>query len=214
MTTRIDVKSQHIQPLARKSRQSVKVKVAFMIQLSTLRVLIKPVLVIALFGVCTLPAMAQRRIQSTVDASNGDGGEQKLSPLEDELRAKRDIEAADKAHKENVNRARNLVALSESLVTAYKANKQLSREDLKKLERAEKLVKKIRDDAGGSEQEDDPEERPRDLTKALDRMLELSDSLKERVEKTPKRVVSAAVIDEANVLLELIRVLRMQTRTT
>jgi len=185
-----------------------------MIQLSTLRVLIKPVLVIALFGVCALPAMAQRRIQSTVDASNVDGDEQKLSPLEDEMRAKRDIEAADKAHKENVNRARNLVALSESLVTAYKANKQLSREDLKKLERAEKLVKKIRDDAGGSEQEEDPEERPKDLTKALDRMLELSDSLKQRVEKTPKRVVSAAVIDEANVLLELIRVLRMQTRTT
>ena len=186
-----------------------------MIQLRSLRVLIKPVLVMALFGFCTLPAIAQRRIQSVVDASNGDGSEQKLSPLEDEMRAKREISAADKAHKENVNRARNLVALSESLVTAYKANHQLSREDLKKLERAEKLVKKIRDEAGGSEQETDPEEQPKDLPTALDRMLELSDSLKERVEKTPKRVVSAAVIDEANVLLELIRVLRlMQTRTT
>ena len=185
-----------------------------MVQLSTLRFFIKPVLVIALFGVCTLPAVGQRRILAGVDASNG-GDDQQLSPIEEEMRVKRQIEAADKAHKENVNRARNLVSLSESLVTAYKANKQLRREDLKKLERVEKLVKKIRDDAGGSEQEADPEEHPKDLPTALDRLLEVSDSLKQRVEKTPKRVVSAAIIDEANVLLELIRVVRtMQTRTT
>ena len=186
-----------------------------MVQRNTLRILIKPVLVVALFGVCTLPAVAQRRIQSTVDASNGDGEDQQLSPMAEEMRVKREIEAADKAHKENVNRARNLVSLSESLVTAYKTNNELSREDLKKLDRVEKLVKKIRDDAGGCEQEADPEAHPKDLPTALAKLLELSDSLKQRVEKTPKRVVSAAIIDEANVLLELIRIVRtMQTRTT
>ena len=186
-----------------------------MIQLSTFRILIKPVLLIALLGVCTLPANAQRRIQSTVDASNGNGEDQKLSEMEEEMRAKREIDAADKTHKENVNRARNLVSLSESLLTAYRANNQLSREDLKKLERVEKLAKKIRDDAGGCEQEADPEKHPKDLPTALARLLEVSDSLKQRVEKTPKRVVSLAIIDEANVLLELIRVVRtMQTRVT
>jgi hypothetical protein len=185
-----------------------------MIQFSTLRILIKPVVVVALFGVCTLPAFAQRGVLAGVPASNRTD-DQQLSPMEEEMRVKRQIEAADKAHKENVNRARNLVSLSESLVTAYKANKQLGREDLKKLERVEKLVKKIRDDAGGSEQECDPEEQPKDLPTALAKLLEVSDSLKQRVEKTPKRVVSAAIIDEANVLLELIRVVRtMQTRTT
>ena len=186
-----------------------------MVQLGTLQFLIKPILVVALFGVCALPSVAQRKITSIVDASNGDGEDQKLSPMEEEMRVKRQIEATDKAHKENVNRARTLVSLSESLVTAYKANNQLSRDDLKKLERAEKLVKKIRDDAGGCDQEVDPEESPKDLSTALDRMMELSDSLKERVEKTPKRVVSTAIIDEANVLLELIRMVRtMQARTT
>ena len=185
-----------------------------MVQPSTLRNLIKPILVIALFGVCTLPAVAQRRILSGVDASNVPN-DQQLSPMEEEMRVKRQIEAADKAHKENVTRARNLVALSESLVTTYKENKQLSREDLKKLERAEKLVKKIRDDAGGSEPETQPEEHPKDLPTALDRLLELADSLKQRVEKTPKHVVSATIIDEANVLLELIRIVRtMQARTS
>lgn len=186
-----------------------------MIQLSTFRIFIKPLLVIALFGVCALPAVGQRRIPSSVDASNSEGEDQKLSPMEEEMRVKREIEAADKAHKDNVNRARSLVSLSESLVSAYKANNEMSRDDLKKLERVEKLVKKIRDDAGGSEHEADTEEHPRDLPTALCRLLELSGSLKQRVEKTPKRVVSAAIIDEANVLLELIRVVRtMQTRTT
>ena len=175
--------------------------------------LIKPVLLIALFGVCALSADAQRRIP--IDASNVDKEEQQLSPMEEELRVKRQIEASDKAHKENVNRARNLVALSESVVSAYKANNHLSREDLKKLERAEKLVKRIRDEAGGSDPETDPDEHPKDMATALARLLELSDALKQKVEKTPKRVVSAAIIDEANVLLELIRIVRsMQTRTT
>jgi hypothetical protein len=38
---------------------------------------------------------------------------------------------------------------------------------------------------------------------------EFSESLKVKVEKTPKHVVSAAVIDEANVLLEVIRIIRV-----
>lgn len=191
-----------------------------MIQLSTLQILIKPVLLIALFAVCALPATAQRRTPAPgiVDASNSNVDEdQRLSPIEEEMRAKRQIEASDKAHKENVNRARHLVSLSESLVRAYKANNHLTKEDLKNLERAEKLVKKIRDEAGGSDPETEEAQKPhpKDLQTGLVKLQKLADSLKERVEKTPKRVVSAAIIDEANVLLELIRTVRsMQARTT
>ncbi|HKO62094.1 MAG TPA: hypothetical protein VJV03_13100 [Pyrinomonadaceae bacterium] len=191
-----------------------------MIQLRTLQILIKPILLIALFAVCTLPVLAQRRTPGPgiVDASNKNvADEQQLSPIEEEMRAKRQIEASDKAHKENVNRARHLVSLSESLVRAYKTNKHLGKEDLKNLERAEKLVKKIRDDAGGSDPDTEEDEgpQPRDLPTGLAKLLELADSLKERVEKTPKHVLSAAIIDEANVLLELIRSVRLiQSRTT
>ncbi len=191
-----------------------------MMHLFTLRILVKPVLLIALFAVCSMPAIAQRRTPDAgiVDASNSTvGDEQQLSPIEEEMRAKRQIEATDKAHKENVNRARHLVSLSESLVRAYKINNHLGKEDLKNLERAEKLVKKIRDEAGGSDPdtEKEHEPQPKDLQTGLVKLRELADSLKERVEKTPKRVVSAAIIDEANVLLELIRNVRsMQTRTT
>ena len=200
-------------------RGSAKNNSAFMIQSRTLQFFINPVLLVALLALCSLPAIAQLRTPGPgiVDASNKNVGDQQLSPIEEEMRAKRQIQASDKAHKENVNRARHLVSLSESLVRAYKTNNHLNKEDLKNLERAEKLVKKIRDEAGGSDPDTERDERPqiKDLRTGLAKLVELADSLKERVEKTPKRVVSAAIIDEANVLLELIRTVRlMQSRTT
>ena len=49
---------------------------------------------------------------------------------------------------------------------------------------------------------------PKDLPAAIEMLNDVSQSLKVKVEKTPKHVISAAVIDEANVLLELIRLVR------
>jgi cob(I)alamin adenosyltransferase len=130
------------------------------------------------------------------------------------MRAKRAIHYADKAHKDNQNRARDLAALGASLSDAFKEKSYLDREDLKKLEKAEKLTKSIRDAFGGSTEEELIENPPANLAEAMTQLVHLTESLKDRVEKTPKRVVSAAVIDEANVLLELIRIVqRMQRKT-
>jgi hypothetical protein len=52
------------------------------------------------------------------------------------------------------------------------------------------------------------EKPPTDLASAMEMLSDLSQSLKEKVEKTPKHVICATVIDEANVLLELIRIVR------
>ena len=137
-----------------------------------------------------------------------------FTTLEEEMRAKREIHSADKAHKDNLNRARDLATLGASLADAYKQKRHLDREDLKKLEKAEKLTKNIRDAFGGSTEEELIEKPPADLGDAMAQLAVLTESLKQRVEKTPKRVVSAAVIDEANVLLELIRIVKkMHPRT-
>ena len=170
--------------------------------------LVMPIFVLAVLAICSAPVVAQNRAPSPANIDGSSRDDQQLSPVEEEMRAKREIEAAERAHQENLNRARNLVSLSESLVRSCKAKDSLDREDIKNLEKAEKLVKKIRDSAGGSDPETEPGKHPSDLKAGLARLSELADSLKERVEKTPKRVVSAAIIDEANVLLELIRFLR------
>jgi hypothetical protein len=52
------------------------------------------------------------------------------------------------------------------------------------------------------------ENPPANITAAVEMLGELSHSLKLKVEKTPKHVISAGVIDDANVLLELVRIVR------
>lgn len=134
--------------------------------------------------------------------------EEPLTIAEEEMRAKRAIKEADKEYQENLDRAHNLSSLGLSIVASFKQKHTLDREDIKKLEKLEKLAKGIRNAAGGSDDKVALEKPPRDLAAAMDMLSELSQSLKEKVEKTPKRVISAAVIDEANVLLELVRIVR------
>lgn len=134
--------------------------------------------------------------------------EEPLTIAEEEMRAKRAIKEADKEYQENLDRAHNLSSLGLSIVASFKQKNTLDRDDIKKLEKFEKLAKGIRNAAGGSDDKVALEKPPRDLAAAMEMLSELSQSLKEKVEKTPKRVISAAVIDEANVLLELVRIVR------
>lgn len=131
--------------------------------------------------------------------------------IEEEMKAKRAIKYAEKEYQENLDRARDLCDLSTAVVNSYKAKNSLTHDDLKKLEKIEKLAKGIRRAAGGSEDDTDMEKPPRDIPTAIGRLGDLSQSLKAKVEKTPKHVISATVIDEANVLLEVIRIVRTLT---
>ncbi len=138
----------------------------------------------------------------------GDERGRSFAAVEEEMRAKRAIQVLDKEYQQNLDRARDLSFLGTSLAASFKQKNTLDREDVKKLDRAEKLAKGIRHAAGGSDETVQLEKAPNDLGSALNLLEDLSKSLREKVEKTPKRVVSTAVIDEANVILELIRVLR------
>ena len=182
-----------------------------------LKLLMNSIKVLATLGLvvaCLTSVAAQQSTQNPKPASldseknPGDDVPRPFADLEEEMRAKRAIKSADKEYQENVDKARELSLLGASIVTSFKQKNELDREDVRKLEKAEKLAKGIRQAAGGSEDDVEMEKPPRDLASALDMLGELSKSLKEKVEKTPKHVISAAVIDEANVLLELIRIVR------
>jgi hypothetical protein len=134
--------------------------------------------------------------------------EDSLNVLEEEMRSKRAVKFAQKEYEENLDRARNLSFLGTAINVSFKEKHSLSDEEFKKLEKAEKLTKGIRNAAGGSEDQAKIEKPPKDLPSALNMLEKLTGSLKLKVEKTPKHVVSASVIDEANVLLELIRMVR------
>jgi hypothetical protein len=148
----------------------------------------------------------------SADKGVADDDDPPLTTYEEEIRAKRLIKIAEKEHQDNVNRAREISQLGKQLQETLKTRNALDREDSKKLERIEKLTRKIRGEAGGGDDEVKLENRPIDLPSTLTRVAEVTECLSKNVQNTPRQVISAAVIDNANVLLELIKIMRTFSR--
>ena len=130
-----------------------------------------------------------------------------LTTFEEEIRAKREIKIAQKDYQENLNRAKEIGDIGQQLKD-LKDNSTLDRDCVKKIDRLEKLTKKVRSEAGGDDEEISLTPRPTDLASAIKQISEQSEHLSKEVQNTPRRVVSASVISNANVLLELIRLAR------
>jgi GTP cyclohydrolase I len=124
------------------------------------------------------------------------------------MRDRAAIKRDEESYQANLERAKEGAALGAELRAAYARNKSLSREDVKKLERMEKLARKIRSGAGGSDDDEQLKDPPQRLEEALVRLAEISDALRKNVEKTSRLVVSASVIERSNELIELIRLIR------
>ena len=131
-----------------------------------------------------------------------------LGSPEEEMLRRAAIRHEEETHKEMVERADEAEKLGDELLDSFKRNKSLTRDDLKKLERLEKLVRKIRGGVGGSDDNKMLEEPPGKIESAVSRIAELSGLLKKSVLKTSRMVISVAVIERSNELIELIRHLR------
>jgi chromosome segregation ATPase len=179
-------------------------------------------LIIGLIVFFPLVAVAQtntQKKQTTRPPETGSAGKSSssdddapLTTFEEEIRAKRAIKIAEKEHQANLDRAHEISQLGKELQEALKQRESLEREDNKKLDRLEKLTKKVRGDAGGEASEVKLDSQPGDLAATVGRLVEVTDSLSKSVQSTPRQVVSTAVIDNANVLLELIRMMRSFSR--
>ncbi|HET6892252.1 MAG TPA: hypothetical protein VFH31_14215 [Pyrinomonadaceae bacterium] len=172
---------------------------------------IKLAFLVALVASCS-SALAQTRTPNpTIGAdksSNSDDSQSPTNPMAEEMRVKREIRYAEREHQQNLDRAQELSELGKGLALSFKKKQSLDRDDWKKLERLEKLANKIRNEAGGSDDEQPVEKKPNSLAEAIDCIAKVSASLNQKVQQTPRRVVSTATIDKANVLLELIRIAR------
>src|SRR5215470_10853473 len=131
-----------------------------------------------------------------------------LTTFEEELRAKRAIKLAEKEHEDNLNRAKEISQLGQSLKNDLKDRSALDHEDTKKIDRLEKLTKKIRGEAGGEDDDVQIAAPPADVPTTVTQIADNAEQLSKDVQKTPRQVVSAAVIDRANVLLQLVKILR------
>ena len=131
-----------------------------------------------------------------------------LTTFEEEMRAKRAIKLAEKEHDDNLKRAREIAEIGKLLQETLKDKSVVDRDSLKKVERLEKLTKKIRSEAGGEDEDVTIENKPYDLCGTVTKIAEASESLSKNVQDTPRQVVSASVIGKANVLLELLKMVR------
>jgi len=129
-----------------------------------------------------------------------------------EVRTKLAIKADKKQYEENIARAKEAGEIASQLRESYEAQKTFNPEDEKKLERLEKLTRRIRNEAGGSDSSKDETDPPKAFAAAVKTVANLADELRKQVQNTPRHVISAAVINQANKLIGLIQYLRNQDR--
>lgn len=162
----------------------------------------------ALFSFCLLIALV-----SGVNAqSRGDDAEQERTPPMGspaaEAMARQLIEHEKKEHRENIERAEEIARLSEELQRDIEKRADLDAQDARRLERIEKLARRIRSEAGGSDMTDALKAAPTTLEQAVHRLLRTAKQLSDEVAKTPRQVVSASIIEKSNEIIELVRLIR------
>lgn len=113
-----------------------------------------------------------------------------------------------KEHKENVERGDTAVKLSEELTKSFAANNRLLAADAAKLVELEKLLKKIRKNLGGDDDDKPSENLPATLGEALAKLSENAALLQTEMKETTMYELSAASIEKANEMLELVLLIR------
>jgi hypothetical protein len=172
---------------------------------------------LALLIFCIASVQAQTTHTNTpidnmsADKSSPDSRPGSVGSPEEEMMARRAIKYAEKERQENLSRAREAAQLGTELHNSFLKNKALSRDDFKKLERLEKVTRKIRSQAGGSDDDEELKDAPQKLDTAMARIAEVSEAVHKGVEDTPRQVVSTELIERTNELLEIIRHIRILT---
>jgi hypothetical protein len=128
-----------------------------------------------------------------------------------ETLAKQKIKSEEKEYQELVKRGEEAAKLGEELNNSLENNQSFTAEDVKKIERLEKLVKKIRNDLGA---EDDSEknalqnERSQSLQVIVKNIKEDAANLLSEIKKIGRHSISVIAIESSNTLLKLVRFLR------
>jgi len=127
------------------------------------------------------------------------------------------IRAEEKEHAEFVERGAEVARLTGEISQSFSLTGGSFR-DVEKLNQLEKIVKKIRKNMGGSdddkkdENSETPESNPATIAEAVTKLAEIGTNLSESVKTSSRYTISAASIDNANELLELIYFIRRAPR--
>ncbi len=141
------------------------------------------------------------------------GGSQKKEELPkgiQESLAKQRIEREKKDFAELLSRGEEAVKISSELEKSFAQTKQLSTDDRKKLDRLEKIVKKIRNEIGANDEEStEAESKPLSVPNALDSLQDNASKLVDELKKNTRYTISVVAVESSNLLLKVVRFLRI-----
>ena len=149
-------------------------------------------------------------IQAQIDASTADGRPRKEEypkPILETL-AKKRIEEEKKDYEKLLKRGEEAVKISEELEKTYAQNNTLSSKDKKKLKDLEKLLKKIRSDLGGDDDDEKFEKKPDSMGDALKSLKDNTVNLLDEIQKTSRHTISAVAIESSNLIIKIVKFLR------
>lgn len=131
-----------------------------------------------------------------------------------EILTKLRIEKEKKEFDEMLDRGEEALKISEELEKAFEQNGRLNTQEINKLVAVEKLVKKIRKDLGGDDDEEGDSKGVAATTPiaqgdAVKTFRSTTVKLFEELKKTTRFTVSAAAIQASNAVLKLARILRI-----
>jgi hypothetical protein len=160
----------------------------------TLRILLS---ILCLFFIAPA-AMAQ-------GASNPPSEEQNETMIDTLKRMQ--IKREEEEHKKILDKGAQIERDAESL-TKEAVNGRLPREGEKKLREIEKAARQIRSEFGGAGDDAPLDPMPASLDDALKRLDDASERLNKHLSKTSRRVISVSVVEVANEVTQLVKILR------
>ncbi len=146
------------------------------------------------------------------DASTRNGTPQKedLPTGIKESLAKQRIDREKKDFQEMLERGEEALKLTDQLEKSYSQTNQFSAEDQKKLERLEKVVKKIRGELGGDDDGEAEVEKPSSISNALQSLKDGTSKLVEELKKTSRYSISVVAVQSSNALINVVQFLRFR----
>lgn len=154
---------------------------------------------------CATAASAQ-----DINAESRDGRtfKEELPKNVQETFAKHRIAQQKKDYEEMLERGEEALKLSEQLESSFDQNQQLVEEDFQRLERLESLLKKIRKDLGGDDDDVEDEKKPDNLGNAVKSLRETTLLLYDELKKTTQYSISAVAIQSSNAVLRIVKFVR------
>ncbi len=133
---------------------------------------------------------------------------EELPKTVEETLAKGRIDREKKDYEQLIERGEEAAKISSELDNSFNKQKKLSSDDQKKLDRLEKLAKKIRSELGGDDDDANVEDKPSSISAAIKTLQETTTNLVDMIKKNTRYSVSVAAIESSNAMLKIVRFIR------